>query len=241
MNRQTIFQLTVVLSVLFCFYNSAFGQARPDPREYVDLPVQSPDEVKRKGIFYPPGPTKRQTGWIIDYKDGRHLQQSLREDGTLQTEFESYMPGGAKGMSRARRNYDLDGKTIISEEKLGIDGKKTYTLERLIDGVFEIQYFSQGKLVNKISLAYQGINKIVIVYDDKNNELYRQIWTSGIAGYVLDEVKEMLPGKAWRVISVDSKKVLKVKYFRADGTLEKEEMPDNLSIPVDAVQLDEIK
>lgn len=154
--------------------------------------------------------------------DGNTLRKDYRADGTLRQVRELFEKNGFLETA-----YRKDGtKWYGSERKPGETGPGT-----------KMYFAADGKTLKR---THQGTVMTVVVLDKAGKELYTQSWVSGVARYSLLSVSEPTANGGHRVISMLGKNVKEVKYFKADGTLERTENGNALSTPVDASRLGEL-
>ncbi|MBY0550626.1 MAG: hypothetical protein K2W95_25330 [Candidatus Obscuribacterales bacterium] len=179
------------------------------------------------------------TGRSMTSRKKWHFDGSLESEAVRKkdghTLLKEYYPNGK--LRKERELFDKNGFSDVTYRK---DGTKWYGSERKSGetGRGTSLYFAPGG--KSLRRSYNGTVMTVTVLDDKGVELYTQTWISGIARYQLSSVKESLAGGAWRVVNMRGKDVQSVDYYKADGTLEKTELPAALSTPVDASRLQEL-
>lgn len=203
----------------------------------------------------------------IKYKDGSQLSKFYNEDSSLREEQETDKSGGIKTTYYRQDGSGKDYESTITVTLLpggGFDSLtkdvhyrddgKTVRYSRTQDrtGDLEWQSFdSKGTLRLKKVWSKDKTVLDITAYDAAGKELFSQHWNSyklnNVQSQALEYVIESLPGgQKRRIVTRDPgpngslsapRTIEKVEYLNADGTVEKTEKPDALSLPIDSKRL----
>lgn len=241
------FTAAILLALAFCSTASSivFAQspappaAAPQPKPQLDIRELKPDASKNEESHLQVWLNGILVEETINYKDGQIKITDYRDDGTLHGTVELSDQG--KKLTITKYLKDGKGKESMSEVALGgklnrdtkyhDDGKTPHVVTDLHgpgDADDEVTYYGKDGLPTS-KLQNRGLNMELTAYDKAGKLSHKQVWVSGIAGYVLLSVEEITPTGVYRRVHFRGG-AKQVDYLKPDGTVERTESIDKGSL-----------
>ncbi len=233
-------RLILLAAIAVCMLpaiNSA-SAAEPIVRTIYDIPDRSQDEVSR--VREVSVSDNQPVRIILNYKDGRHKIRQFVE-GQLAREVEQSRDGTLrtirwKNAKKVEEQVTKNGVTDIRGYRE--DGMLLYTTSRSMMGESVSTYYDKTGAL-RLTRTFQRTGRmVVVVVDNKGNELYKQTWVAGIGGYVLLQVEEKT-AVGIRRLTLRGPDVATADYLKSDGSVLKTEQGNALSEPVDRSRFEE--
>lgn len=252
------FQMRTAGLILVALFLAVLSGCSPQRAEEIG-PPDFPQQLNYRVVLIPAKKGgERQTLYLdkesgrlvkseIDYPDGLTDHKFYREDGTLKEVIGFYPEENGKPR-KLRRNglYDLDGKTLLYERLLRVDGSVEFTMRVRGDGNFEKEEYYPGTKQVKLHritglrdklvleekfLANGNLEQVSKRLKDNTLEVtdFRPDGTrlyATIRGETKwDPVKRTVYGPNGETVEMKlyyTSYSMEVKYYRADGTLAEE-------------------